>query len=503
MVPFGVGLLLLLAILIAAPASRRLNLARPVVVSLTAASDILDPHLHNETVLWSLLANFYEGLTAFDRELRVVPALAEEWKTLDEHRTRFRLRSGVRFHDGVPVTSSDVKASLDRARSHPRSGVGHHLVDVEEVLTDGLDAVVVRTSGPAATLVNRLVLVSIVPERLAKMEEIREPVGTGPYRFVRRSGDGTVLARAVKGQEPRPPVRSVHFRLGGTVEERMALLTGGGADVVTRLPDDWVHEVERHPAIRVLQQPRLSVQFLAVVPSAAPEPVAKWLSDPRVRRAFLMGLNRREMVDRGYLGSGTVASQFVHPVVFGYDSSLVPAPFDPHEAHRLLRDAGLPPDYELVLGHGDVTPVVIELIVRNLAALGVRIRPVQLHFSELLQRAHNNELPLVLFASAATTGDASEFLTVTLATPRAQAGWGCENFLGYSNPEIDRMLELAEFEADSDVRRKILQEVQRLAMEDVPLLPLTIRYGHMAVSSRIDLSPRYDQWLLASEFRWR
>lgn len=497
------GVVVLLILVLVGSACRRLGLARPVTVSLSAASDTLDPHLHNETVLWSVLANFYEGLTAFDWEFRVVPGLAASWESLDDRRTRFVLRPGACFHDGQPVTPADVAASLHRAHSHPRSGVSHHLNDVVEVSAEGDNAVIIHTSGPAATLVNRLALVSVVPAALADWEEIREPMGTGPYRFVRRAVDGTLVARAAKGRGRRPPVRSVHFHMGAPLEERLALLLSGAVDVLGRLPDDALRDLERHPAIRVLPQPRLSVQFLAVVPAAAPEPVAAWLADPRVRRALLMGLDRRELVDRGYLGNGTVASQYVHPVVFGFDSGVAPLPYAPDQARRLLEEVGPAPEHDLVLGHGEVTPLIIDLIVQDLAALGVRVIPEQMHFSELWRRANNQELPLVFFGRTSTTGDASEVFTENLATPRPEVGWGRGNMTGYSNARVDELLERAEAEADPEARRDLLHQAQRLILEDLPLLPLTIRFGHVAVSPRIDLTPRYDQWLLAAEFRWR
>lgn len=497
------GIAVIVAVLVVLPACRKLGTARPVAVALGATSDTLDPHLHNETVLWSLLANFYEGLTRFDGEMRVVPGLAASWERLDPYRTRFELRAGASFHDGSPVSPDDVAASLSRARAHPRSRVGHHLMDVEEVTSDGERAVVIRTGSPSATLVNRLALVMVVPAALSELEEIRDPMGTGPYRFVRQTVGGTIVARAVRGSGRRPQVKSVHFQMGAPLETRLALLTSGTVDVLGRLPDHALRDLERHPAVRVLPQPRLSVQYLAVVPGAAPEPIRDWLADPRVRRAFLLGLNRWELVNRGYLGNGTVASQLVHPVVFGFDSSLTSLPYDPAAARRLLEEAGPIPDHELVLGFGEVQPAIIDQIVRDLTALGLRVSPRQMMFGELWQRAFDQELPLVYHGRTAVTGDAAEILNVNLATRRPESGWGLGNMTGYSNPKVDDLLEVAEGEDRPEVRLGALQQAQRLILQDLPILPLTIRFGHVAVSPRIDLTPRYDEWLLAEEFRWR
>ena len=484
-------------------AGLRGGLSRPLVVALAQTTPTLDPHLHNETVLWTVLSNFCEGLVAFDPEMRLVPSLAVRWQRLDDHRVRFELRSGVRFHDGEPLTSADVVASLERGRNHPRSGIAHHLVDVTAVEADGENAVVLHTSGPAATLLNRLVFVAVVPRRLAAEEEIFEPVGTGPYRFVRRAADGTLVARSTRSWHRRPPFRTVHFRLGFPQEQQLALLMSGGVDVLAWLPDRALRFVSQDPHVRPVPQPRLSVQMLSVVADAAPGVAGSWLADRRVRRALLLGIDRQRLVEQGYRGNGTVASQYVHPVVFGFDSGLTPYPFDREAARRILEDVGDIPDVELVLGHPSSAPVVIDAILEDLRSLGVQVRARSMPFDEFLRRARNHELPLLYYGRTAATGDASDVLNAMVHTPDTARGWGRENFTGFSDPRVDALLERCEQELAPDSRRSMLYEVQRLVLDELPLLPLTIRFGHVGVSNRIEVIPRFDQRLLVAEFRRR
>lgn len=484
-------------------AGLRSGLGRPLVVALAQSTSTLDPHLHNEIVLSTVLSNFYEGLVAFDPEMRLVPSLAVAWQRLDGHRVRFELRPGIRFHDGEPLTAADVVASLLRGRNHPRSGIAHHLVDVAAVEAEGEHAVVVHTSGPAATLLDRLVFVAVVPRRLAAEEEILEPVGTGPYRFVRRAADGTLVARWAGGWHRRPPFRTVHFRLGFPQEQQLALFMSGGVDVLAWLPDRALRFVSQDPDVRPVPQPRLSVQILSVVPAAVPGDARAWLADRRVRRALLLGIDRQRLVEQGYRGNGTVASQYVHPVVFGFDSGLAPCPFDREAARRILAEVGDVPDVELVLGHPSSAPVVIEAILEDLRHLGVRARAQSLPFDEFLRRARNQELPLLYYGRTAATGDASDVLNAMVHSPDAARGWGRENFTGFSNPRVDALLERCEQELAPDIRRAMLHEVQRLVLDELPMLPLTIRFGHVGVSKRVDMTPRFDQRLLVAEFRRR
>jgi peptide/nickel transport system substrate-binding protein len=471
----------------------------PVVVAFQNPPSTLDPHLHNEIVAWSLLCNFYDALVVFDAEMKLRPALATSWEQLDPARTRFRLRRGVRFHDGSELVAADVVASFERARSHPGSRIRHHLAGIVAVRAEG-DDVVVETAGPAPALLNRLAFVFVVPRALAGPGEITEPVGTGPYRFVARAPDGGVSAERFAGWQGRPHVRRVRFVFVEDDAGRTAAFLRGEIDVAAAFPEHDARAVGDRPGLRAVAHPQLQVRWLQVIPEAAPPRARAALSDPRVRRAMLLAIDRQHLADGVFRGFATVASQYLHPVAFGYDASLRPLPFDPAEARRLMAEAGFADGFEVELAHGMGAPGLVETLVADLARIGVRAVPRPMTFPEVMRRAQARELPLSSFGRSCTTADASEVFDAVFHTPDPARGLGEENYASFSDPEVDRLLEAAAGELDPARRVRFLQEAQRRALEALPVLPLVERWGLIGVSARIELTPGYDGWLRVSGF---
>ncbi len=492
----GAVLLALVAPLLACYAH---DTGQPVVVAFQNPPSTLDPHLHNEIVAWSSLCNFYDALVVFDREMKVQPALATSWEQLDPTSTRFRLRRGVRFHDGSALTAADVAASFERARTHPRSRIRHHLAGIVAVRAMD-DDIVIETAGPAPALLNRLAFVFIVPRALASRDEITEPVGTGPYRLVERRPDGSLNAERFAGWHGRSPVRSVRFAFVEDDSERTAAFLRGEIDVASAFPEQEARTVGDRPGLRTVAHPQLQVRWLQLIPEAAPPRARAALSDPRVRRAMLLAIDRQRLANSVFSGFATVASQYVHPVSFGYDASLQPAPYDPEEARRLMAEASFADGFEVELAHGIGAPGFVETIVADLGRIGVRVVPRPMSFPEVMRRAQAHELPLSSFGRSCTTADASEVFDAVLHTPDPARGLGEENYAGFSDPEVDRLLEAASGELDPARRVRFLQQAQRRALEALPVLPLVERWGLIGVSARIDLTPGYDGWLRVSGF---
>lgn len=475
----------------------------PLEVTLDRVPSTLDPHHHNELVGWSLLCNFYDALVRFSPEMRIEPALAESWSVLDGNRVRFVLRHGVRFADGTPFGSADVVASFERALRVPQSGIKHQLVGIRRAVADGDGAVIFETASPAPTLVNRLAFLFIVPRTEADRPEITRPLGTGPYRFVDRRRDGSVVAQGWAGWQGMPDIRSVVFSFVENEEERGSRFLAGGVDVSARVVDDALGDIHRRQGLRVEPQPSLVVQLLVVAPQAATGETARALADPRVRRAMLLAIDRAGIVGRVFRGNGAVASQYVHPVVFGYDPDVSALPYDLPGARRLLAQAGFGNGFSVDLAHGSIPPAYVGELVDDLGRLGIRVRPTQYSLTELLRRAQAGELPLLTYGRACTTGDASEFLDSSVHTRDAGRGLGLENFSGASDPATDALLEGADRELDPGRRLALLQQAQRRVLDALPILPLTLRSEFVGVSARVDVPVRYDGWLRVAGFRWR
>jgi len=477
--------------------------AGPLRVALYEAPGTLDPHRHNEAVVWSLLGNVYDGLVRLSATGDVLPGLAEWWSWRGPTELELRLRPGVRFHDGAPLTAADVVASWRRVATDPRCPIRHLFTAIRSVRAEGERGLVVETRQPAPTLLRQLALLYVVPARHEAVDEIVEPVGTGAYRFAGPADGGGVELVAWDGWRGRPEVAAVNFSFVEGDRNRLDRFLWGAYDIATRLPDSDVDEVAGRPGLRVQVQPRMAVQNLAVNPSAARGPAARALADPRVRRAMLLALDRPGLVRDVLRGNGVVASQYLHPAVFGYDAGLAPLPYDPAAARRLLAEAGAGEGFRVSLGHAFGVEPIVGKVVSDLGAVGISVSTRAMPLPELLRHARAGEVPMLYFGWSSPSGDGSEVLDPLLRTTDPLVGHGEDNFAAYSNPAFDRFLARAGAEMDAARRREQLQAAQRAALADLPMLPLTYRWWYVGLSDRVEVTLRNDGWIDVADCRWR
>jgi len=463
----------------------------------------LDPHLHNNNLTWSVLSSFCDPLVEFSPEMVLQGALAERWERTGPTTWRFELRGSVPFHRGGTLSAADVVASIERVRTHPRSPLRYLLAGVARAVAADDRVVVVETDRPVPDLLNRLAFVAIIPRRIAAEREIASPEGTGPYRFLGRGASGSIEAEAFAGWRGRPPIRRVAFVFDEGSEAAAARFLAGKLDVLHLLPEELVGEVRKTPGLRVEPQSSLGVQILAVYPRNATGTASLALADPRVRRAMLLALDRQGWIDRLARGRTTVASQYVHPVVFGHDTSIAPAPYDPALARKLLAEAGYGRGFDAVLGHTRMQAAVAQSIAEDLARIGVRVTLLPARAGELTELAVTGRISLQLFQWACGTGDASDFLNRFVpilgeAAERTKLG-----YWGLSDPRLETLVVAATGEIDPERRRALLQQAQREMLRALPMLPLTLRYANRGVSSRVEVVDRYDERQVVASFRWR
>jgi len=491
------------ALALSLPSCRRGDDQRVLVVGFDGRPLSLDPHHKNEAVTWSVLANFYDGMVRFSPEMKLEPALAESWEQLDATRWRFRLRKDVRFQRGEPLRAADVVASFERARSDPRSGIRHHLLGVTQMAALDELTLIVETDGPRPTLLNRLAFLPVVTERDAKLPEITEPNGTGPYRLAGRESTDALLLEGWPGWRGMPAIRHVKFVFGTDNEELFNRFLRGKIDVLRQVPEDRLSELRDFTTVRVEPQPRLTIQMMALSPANGETEGAKALSDVRVRRAILLACDRQRWIDEVFRGHATVASQYVHPVVFGYNMATAAQPHDVQQARELLEQAGFPKGLDLVLDCAPGQAALIPFLVGDLAKIGIRVTLRVFEWDELITRMRTGKSTLGVFAWQCSTGDASDFLMACVHSPSPALGLGLDNYAQFRDAAVDALIEECERELDGARRLRLLREAQTRVLEKLPYLPLTDRWVFLGVSNRVDVVIRHDQWLWVAAYRWR
>ena len=451
----------------------------------------LDPHRQDDVVSASALSNVYEGLTAFDAEMTVHPALAERWESVDDLVWRFRLREGVRFHDGRPLEAADVVASLERARRLPGSQAAPYLVSVASVSSSGPGLVEVRTRWPCAILLKKLAHVAVLPRDAPA--EVTAPVGTGRYRWLgpAAGAEGVELEAFDGHREGPPPARRVSLLAVADNARRRDMLLSGEVDVALQVAPPDVAALEASRACRVLRRTTLSVSYLALRNDRPP------FSDRRVRRALSLALDRQAWVEASRLGLGEVRGQLVDPHVVGFDPTLPPPRRDLAAARRLLAEAGhaagLEVDLEARQG------LAVQGLAEQAAEAGIRVRPVGRPWPELMARLSAGRVTMYYGGFLCPTGDASDLLDSALHTPDPARAYGGTNFFGCSSPELDRLVERANASFDPRERLALLQRAMRVVSEEVPLVPLHTPVNAYALRAGLDWRPRLDGFFRAAE----
>lgn len=462
-----------------------------VRVAIHSAPQSFDPHLQNEVLTTAVLSNLYDGLTEFDRESRIVPALAAEWTNPDDRTWVFRLRKGVRFHDGRELTAADVVFSLERARKHPRTGLASYLVEVSSVREVDASTVEIRTARPFAALLAKLSPIAVVPR--GAPAEIVHPVGTGSYSLGSASNERLEL-EPFSGDwrgGARPP--RLTFLVAGDPMRRVEMLLSGEADLAADLPGDSAERLRGAACCREIAQPGSTVEYLRLSTLVPP------FADARVREAVSLAIDRAGYVAAAHRGRAQPAGQLVVPGVFGYAPDLRAEPRDLPRARRLLAEAGYPGGIDVVLEyrrgrHG-------ELLAAQLDEAGIRAVPRETAWTELHPRMRKGDIGFYFGGVVSQTAEASDVLDGFVHTRDEARGYGITNHSRYSNARADALIEQAASSLDMTRRRGFLQEAMRAVVADRFLVPVAGLYEVYGASRNVRFEPRLDMKLLGREMR--
>lgn len=452
----------------------------------------LDPHRHDENITYCVMDNIYAHLVEFDDQMRIRPALAISWENPSENIWRFHLRPGVVFHNGTPCDAADVKYSLDRAR---RMELGHYLASVREVkVLDGL-TVEVATSRPSPVLLNKLTFIAIVPA--GSPDTIKQPVGTGPYRFISHRPDTDLVLEACRNHwGPRPKIGRVRFRFFEDRTRRLEALVRGEIQLARDVNRAELENIDRAGQIILESIPGLSVGFLGFrLDRGSP------FSRRQVREAVYWAIDSKSWIERIQLDAQP-SDQFVSPYIVGYLPDFRPVRPDLEKAQRLLASAGYGKGFSVDL---EVTPSAstrsAPVIVEQLSRIGIKVRIKVMSWAKLSERILDQRSPFFFVGWSCSSGDASDFLDACLHSPDVR-NYGSANWGGYRNREMDRLVEQIGSTLDNRRRIELMHQAMRLALEDMPLVPVYMRSRTYAYDRRLVFASRLDGSLGLADLRW-
>jgi peptide/nickel transport system substrate-binding protein len=484
----------------------------------------VDPHFQNYGPNNSMSRNIFEALIHFDKDDNMLPGLAESWKSLSDTTWEFKLRKGVKFHDGADFTADDVLFSMERIRNMQRSP-NPFTTFIANRIVEKIDEHTVRFINREADplLINYLPQLAISSAKVgqnASLEDFnqgRAAIGTGPYRFVRwMPGDRIMLERHEGYWGPKPDFQRVTFRPLPNDVARVASLLAGDVDIIENIPTADVKGLRSDPKMTVSSALSVRMMYLHLdrhrevsphITAKDGSPIPNPLHNLKVRQALSAAINRPAIVERLMENEAEPAAQFLAPRYPGSSQKLKPTPLDLNRARALLTEAGYPNGFKITL-HGPVNRYpndakVLEAIAQMFTRAGLEVKVETLPPSNFFTRASTGGpggVPefSVIFAGGGTASaePASALIPLILTNDRSK-GTGVANRGRYSNPKVDDLVLRAVKVMDDTQRNAMLAEATEIAFEDLGMIPLYFVNNTWASRKPIIIEGRADEHTMA------
>ena len=457
------------------------------VYHLNAPADLLDPAKCNNQRCRRVMWPIYEPLIDLSKDSRtLVPALAESWEVSRDGLTyTFRLRRGVRFHDGAEFTAAAAKLNLERNFLKGKPFYTETPRNVREELLAGLirditvqndHTLVVGLKHPQVHILFLIPMVS--PEALAKYgKDIgAHPVGTGPFKFLRRTSDEVRLVANKDYWSGPPKLGEISFRVIPDSEKAMRSFLSGGVDFLPEVEPLYLERIIANQTAKLVRVPTLSTYYLGFRVDRRP------FDDARVRKAVTSALD----VDRAVLftsrGMAVPAYGPIPPGVGGHDPELKRSPSDPAASRRLLQEAGatqLQVALHFNAGWGFFAELA-QAIKADLMKVGIKVDLVPSPgYPELVSEIRQGKGDLFIYNWFTILPDADVWLPPLFKTKSV------DNLTGYANPAVDELLDRARLLMDPAARVALYKTAQRMIVNDAPMVFLFHEVRVSAFNTRV------------------
>ncbi|PZW39389.1 peptide/nickel transport system substrate-binding protein [Humitalea rosea] len=469
--------------------------SREVRVGVAQDALTLDPANHRNRDTQNIIRNIHDGLLTRDVEMRVQPEIAESWRQIDARTFEFRLRPDIRFQSGDLLSAADIKFTFDRlakdgamgGQTSPRKGLLGPLQDTvvvdERTVRMHLAAPwpILPAMVPFQEVVNRRQF-----DRVGQEGMQTRPDGCGPFRLAEwRRGEAIILERfaayyggstEIPGTGPAQIDRAI-FRVIPENSTRVAGLLAGEVDIISELPASAMRQVEASQTAQVMKVNGTRSFFVAFNLARKP------FDDIRVRRALNHALDKGAIISRILNNTATALRGVMSPDAFAFAADLPEYGYNLARARALLAEAGVAEGTELVIDTTAALKEIAEAIAALLSRTGLRVR-AQIWEGAVLgpmwqaaERRRDRDMYLTSWGNGAL--DPSDIMVPTLRSG------GRGNAAGFSNAEVDQLLDAAETEADQARRAEMYRRAQAIVTDQAPWLFLWLPQDIYGVSRRV------------------
>ena len=486
----------------------------------------LDPYTLKETTTIAHHGHVYEGLVARDKELKIVPALAESWETVSPTKWRFHLRKGVKFHNGDPFTADDVLFSAERVRAKGSNFLSNVPADAKFSKVDEY-TVDVTLDSPNPILTSQWDGWYIMDKKWCEENNSIAPTpaaattpsfaslhenGTGPFMIEsHQPGVKTVFkANPNWWGKPEHNLKEIIFTPIGSDATRVAALLSGEVDVIEPVPIQDIQRVNSSGNAAVLTGPEIRTIFLGMdiardellysnVKGKNP------FKDIRVREAFYKTIDVELIKNRVMRGLSTPSALMIAPQLYPLFKDFTRPKLDPDGAKKLLAEAGYPDGFEVTMDCPNDRYVndaaICQAVVGMLARIGVKVnllaQPKALYFGKVLKPG-GYQTSLFLLGWTPASMDSHNVLHDVLGCrddPK-DATRGEANLGGYCNKEVDALTDKVLVEPDTAKRDQLIKQAYDIVIKDYGYIPLHQQSLAWGVSKKVKLTQRADNQVL-------
>ncbi|MFC0273812.1 ABC transporter substrate-binding protein [Metabacillus herbersteinensis] len=450
-------------------------------------STSLDPISTTEGETFKVTKNIFETLIEYgDQDTTLHPGLAEEWTTEDGLTYTFKLRQGVKFHDGTDFNSEAVVFNFERwmngnADDFPyysmfggyKGEEGHVIKEVKAVDEHTVQFVLNRQQAPFLKNLAMSPFGIASPAAIEKHgDKFREnPVGTGPFKFVEWKPNDRIVIEKFEDywMEGYPKLNKVIFRAIPENSARLNALVNGEIDLMDGVNNSDEATITGNDNLQVFQRPSMNVGYLGFATNRAP------FDNKLVRQALNHAIDKEAIIESFYGGQAEPAKNAMPPSIEGYNDDIEAYPYDLEKAKELLAEAGHPDGFKMDLWAMPVPRPympegmkVAEVIQESFRKIGVEAEIQSVDWATYLDKASKGEFDAFMLGWTGDNGDADNFLYTLLDKDSI----GSNNYSQFSNDELHDVLIEAQTEPEQEKRNELYKKAQEIIHDEAPWVPL-------------------------------
>lgn len=456
--------------------------ANELVVAQAANPTTMDPHDTQDTLAYGIQETMYEGLLGFDKDMKVVPVLADGMPTLapDAKSVTFKLKQGVKFQDGTDFNAEAVKINIERLKNPDNKLKRASLVStVDKVEVVDPYTVKILLNKPFAAIIQTFAhpgTMMISPKAIKEIGKDlnRRPVGTGPFQFVEWKDGQYVVVKKYDGywnKDKAAKVDKITFKPVVEAGSRVAMLKTGEVQFIYPLPSEQVDNVKGDANIVVDKAPSIIERYIVLNVTQKP------LDDKRVRQALNYAVDNEALTKVVYKGLASPASSAIAPNVWGFQKQQMYTR-NVEKAKQLLAEAGYPDGFEITLWAPNDTEraKIAEFVQQQWQAIGVKAKIQQMEFvaltNQLSVKPSESKLQAAVNGWSPSTGEADWGIRPLLTKDMFPTAGFNTGF--YTNDSVEGNIQTGLTSANEKDRLDAYAAAQKTIVEDAPWVFLVV-----------------------------